>query len=483
MESDNEIRTHQVSALQVQEAANAILGNPDTTVFQSPPDGQTGVATLTSQTLTTEFRLSDFAGGAEIWVVQWPNLARSGSVTKPKGTWVLGFQEDGNGVPGRYYNALDLEAWTGYATTLEIGGLVAYIMAAGESPFPTKAADRVGPKNPIATIRLDPGTDMLHDIMRLLGGSYEVVDTTAKLYQQGSSISCAIDNPKCRPVEIFRLRSGWNNDTNVVQSRNVQVYTLPFGSPSDMTKVPNSKTLTAGQGVYAPLRMNLEDNRPDFGLNTQQLFVGPVNATCQTVNSNNMHVCLLVEQGYNIAWTQAAGPVYSNARGQSSTNYTGKLFPTASDMSQTVITGIDAAHFSCRLQQKLVTQCFISAASDGYLATAHPIMIPSDPLVMAALGNAQRGAIDFYESAANANGSAWRRIKGTLGKTLKAIKPVAAISKDVVKSIVKDTLPGLVPAPALAAATETYKGVQRARKVAKANAQRRKSVPQNNKNK
>lgn len=456
MELENNDDIHVApSRAEIDLAANAVLGNPDTSKFGGPPDGVTGVASTTQVCLVEDFKLSDYPGAGSVWVVQWPTECPTGS--NPVAYWLIGGSEDAaSSIPGAFTPAVTAEpGWTGagYATTLAVGGLCVYVMGKEvdglpHSPFATKQLDVKGPMNPLATIRLQPGGDVAHDLFRLLGGSYEIIDTTADLYKQGRSISCCIDNPKLRPVQITVLQTPIPGAQSF-GTYNTEVFTLPFGSTKDMTRVTNSVTMAMGLGVFAPNRITLTDNMPDSGFNVSHLYVGPYDATCQSAVTQNQHVCLALGSSWQLVQTAAAGPVYSAVRGVFNTSYTGKLWSTNTCMSMTVIGGVNTEQFSCQFQRKIVSQCFVNAASDKYFALATPTRVPTDYGVMAALSNAQRVSVDFFPSEFNRTGKAFRRFKKVLDTGLKLTKPVASIGKSMVKDMVNTAV---ASNPALAAA-------------------------------
>lgn len=432
------------STVEVDMAANAVLGNPDTNKFGGPPDGVTGVATLTHATLVSDFKVSDWSGAASIWLVQWPTECPIGS--DPRASWVIGGSESSvDSIPGLFNvaNAAEPDWITqDYANNLEVGGLCVYVMGrepdmgALHSPFPTKQLDVKGPMNPITTIRLQPGTDVAHDLFRLLGGSYEMIDTTADLYKQGRTVSCCIDNPKVRPTQI-NVQNTPSVGQQFYGSAMVEIFTLPFGSTKDMTRVSNSVTMATGLGIFAPTRMTLLDNEPDAGFNVQHLYVGPVGATCQTVATTQQHVCLLLGSSWNVTQT-LPGP--TGVQAIASTPYAGKVWATNAGMSQTVIGGFNTAEFACQFQRKIVSQCFVNAASDSYFALADVVRVPADPSIMASLQNAQRTNVDFFPSEWNRTGRAFKKFRKALDTGLKAAKPLANIGKGVIKGMVNTAI-------------------------------------------
>lgn len=418
---------------QIRQAANSGLGNPDTTSMGAPPDNFSGPSTVNMQKLTRQIKMSDYPTGARVEIVQWPFEAVVGSV--PVAEWMVGFNDDPGSVQNRLQPVAVFDgAWAGagYAQTLQVGGLCAYIMKAGESAFPTNQTDVVGPKPPIATVQLLYDKEMLHDNCRMIGGSYEVIDNTASLYQQGSSTTCALDNPTNEQVQANHYWVVGN--ARLARTAICEMEVLPFGSAADMTKLTKSIVMNNKDGVFAPNRIQFQDNSPTNGVGYNAVFIGPTKI--KATNLNNNHIVLSITQTTrfeNDSVSLLGTILYQTA-------YLGKLFKTNTSMTQTTIQGVNAAEYTFNLQRKLVTQCFTSIYSD-YFAFAKDDQIPANGVVLEAMVNAMRSAPVAFPSDYNKNGKAFAGMfssfKKGLGTVAKAVPaPLRTVAKNVAKGVI-----------------------------------------------
>lgn len=423
-----------ITEVQTKEAANSALGNPDTTDMGAIPDNVSGPSTITMQKIVKQLKLSKWPGAARIEIVQWPFEAIEGSV--PVGFWMVGFNEAVNSVQGQLKPVAEFDpAWpgAGFATTLRMGGLCAYILKAGESVFPSNDPDIKGPVDPIDTVQLLYTSEMLHDNCRAIGGSYEVIDNTATLYQQGASTTCALDNPTNEKVQanVFYTKAG---STNVASSSMCDCEVLPFATSTQMVKQRKQQVLANKQGVFAPNRIAIDDNAPTQGLNYQAVFVGPTKITATNLNQN--HMVLIIGQG--VQWQSNSGSAADDL--EYPTAYLGKLFKTNNQMVQTVIEGVNAAEYTFNLSRKLVTQCFTSPYSE-YFSFAKDTHVPASGDVLSALVNAIAAAPVAFPSESNRNGTAFKGMFSTFKKGLKAVaKPATEVAKGVIKNTAKAAL-------------------------------------------
>lgn len=445
-------------------AANAVFSNPDTDAIGLPPDGYRGLATVSVQRVQDSITGSDFAEPVDVWYVQWP-FEPVGTGGQNVATWMFGFGQAPSFVQNQLQPVSEIAGYSagGYAGTLEVGGLCCYVMKRGESPFPGP----YGPHDPLQVKRLVFGDDVLHDSARAIGGFYEVIDTTNALNQQGTSYHASIENPTNEKVQVF----GVVNPTKVEGVDSTWSWAtcdqelMPIGDPAEMSKVMNSLTLAAKEGVFAPARINLEDNSPTQGLGYNAVFVGGDQYGSNKLNTSQRFV---LYYGNNVFFTQK-NPVPPSTAYQCNASFpfgpSGKVYKTNLSMQVSLFTGLSTS-FSHTFFRRLATHCLCTTASKYYTFAKYG-SVPPDPQAMAALQSAIDNTPDFFPSASNANGKAWKMLSGKFKKALKAVKnnPLTSGVTQMAKQVAMDTaMNALSAAPGGAAAVQMAKRLKKLRK-------------------
>jgi len=445
-------------------AVNAVYANPDTEAVGLPPDGFRGLATMSTQRLQKVIACETYGELVDVYVVQWPCEPVS-EFDSNVAQFVYGF-----GGPGYAQNVVKpvtgLPAWSGLATGLQIGGLCAYVMKRGQSPFPGPA----GPYDPIETVRLVYDADMFHDNARLIGGFYEVINTTSSLYQQGQLTSASIENPTNEKVFVMLENIPTTfPGVRVIGGADFDQELMPFSGTEEMMKVPNSSSMAAKQGVYAPLRLNLEDNSPTLGLGYNSIFVGGGQYATGAL-SGDQRICLVYGNALGVRCTQQDNVINSvDCYGITGTAAKGKVYKTNACMQMSVFTGL-SQQTALTVVRRATSHC-LSATGSQYYGFAQYSSVPPNPDVMAGLQAAIDATPDFFESASNANGKAFKKLAGAFKGAMKKAKAASnsglgKLVKDMVVSQAKTMLPPGVVANASNAA-KVVRAVKRIKKAKK----------------
>jgi len=465
--SNDNTNTDQVKLVPTSEdlsnAASTVLGNPDSDVIGLPPDGIRGLSTVTSQRVQATIKsTTDF----DLWIVQWP--FEPVGTADPIGGFVIGFDTSPTSNPGYVIPAGVDPAWNaaGLAQGLQVGGLMCYQMLPGQSPFPGRA----GPYNPVNSYRLNFGPDVLHDNARVIGGFYEVVNTTAALYQQGTSTHASIENPTNEVFDVIIDREGTLINPPTVypyrvttQMVTVQQEQLPIGDLAEMTKVGNTLTLAAKEGVYTPNRINLEGNAPTSGLAYNAAFLGG-SVAAAGLDYGTRRIALIVSSGILFNSVQWASETNSN---QPETLFNGiyargQLYKTNLNMQVSAFTGLTKESVFT-VFRRMTSHCLCNTGSK-FFSFARYGGTPYSATAMAALLAAQENTPDFYPSASNKNGSAWKKMSGIFKKAMKVAAPVVNTAKVLGKDLIMDRI--MAANPAAAAALSAAKALRKQNKKA-----------------
>jgi len=461
---NNNSNTDQVKLVPTSEdltaAASTVLGNPDSDVVGLPPDGIRGLSTTTSQRVQYTVKSNE---EYDLWVVQYP--FEPVGFADPIGGFVIGFDTAPTSTPNYCKSAGSDPLWTGagLATTLPVGGLMLYTMRPGQSPFPGTS----GPYTPISSHRLNFGPDVLHDNARVVGGFYEVINTTAALYQQGTSTHASIENPTNEVFDALFDFSGRLLSPPAVFPYDVpnamvtcQQEQMPIGDLAEMTKVGNSLTLAAKEGVYAPARINLEDNSPTSGMGYNAVFLG--GSVAAGLDFGTRRIGLSVTTGVIVnSYTHTSAPNTNQPESViPGSTARGVAYKTNLNMQVSAFTGLTKESVFT-VFRKITSHCICNTGSK-FFSFAKYGGTPYSATAMAALQAAQENTPDFYPSASNKNGSAWKKMSGVFKKAMKIAAPVVNTAKVLGKDMFMSRIAAVNPAAA--AAITTAKALKKQKK-------------------
>jgi hypothetical protein len=422
----NDIKTS-ITARDAEEMLDTATQNPDKTDFTCPPDGVRGLSTITRQKIATDLSFTGDTGGAlsDVWIVQWdhePTLPNASS-----GSWFLGnAEEDTNGyVPGQLILASSLgSGWTGtYATSLITGGLCIYYMPPGTSPFPSSTAGK-GPIVPTAVKQLVYSTDVMHDLVRVLGSNYELVDVTNALNQQGTCFQGAWDaNQEDQQSYQLQIGTGGTTGTSVLQAFVARPGLCPPGNVQELIKLNNNRMAAAKEGTFVMNRLDWANNKPSSQDGVSEVYQSitdhPVCGGRRLyLGINNQNSIQIVSS----AGTPNTSIVTLNQNGTQSC----RVYPTAVQMNATVLVGLNAT-WSASLSREMTTQCFIRPGS-LYSAFARMSYMPVDYGVLGALQNVMDNLQMFAPSKSNKTGKFAKMAKSLWKKVAPVVKPIAGIA-------------------------------------------------------
>lgn len=404
---------------------DTVLSNPDRDDFAGVPDGMHGLATISRQKITTGIDSS----GATAYSTYDVYIVRMGF------EWVSGsspsvpnadFFSDTD--PTQYIENLvqpindatgDTWSGAGFPNGVEIGGLIAYVMRPGYSPFSSSDPSIIGPTTPLKVIRLDYDESVLHGLTQVLESNWEVIDNTATLDQQGTVTQAGWNSPGQMPnFKMFR-----DNKTVPYGYGSMSVWEVNGypGCTRDLLKSNASTRVGAAkEGTFVHDVVDLLHNEPHAGEGVNMLF--------RCGNSNG----IVDVQGKNIfmflgrtAVINAAGPPYAGFWASGASGGQGKMYKTAVQPNMTIIRGLKDT-FTLSLTRTIVTRNFILPTSP-FAPFAKMQSIARDPAFLVALQSASEQVQQFWPSASNANGKFFRAAKKLWKKASPIVKAVAPV--------------------------------------------------------
>lgn len=405
----------------VEDFFDTAMANPDDDRMGGPFDGVQGLSTLTRQKIAKSISFAGLSETAyDVYIVDWGVELNNTAAGQCYAEFVLREVNPATaGAPGLWMKASTVGAWNAIPALPEglvVGGVKAYIMRAGDSPFPSKTPDINGPVAPLKIISLDFGKDVLHDSMRILGSNYEYIDTTNALNQQGSCFQGSWDTPQQSNIDITveQFGTGW------VPSGNTAVRGLPPGDTSSLVKLNNCRIGKAKDGTFVHTRLDWAENKPHFPAQCNTIWIGS-----NGVVAGNVITPTLV--GYTVGLAMYSGPLNSPTGTTGMANsYFGYCYPTAKMENMTVFTGLGQEH-TATIERTLITQCFVLPDSE-YKAFAALVHNPVDYEVMQRMQNTMDTTPEFWPSAANANGSFIKKAKSIWKKLSPVVKPIAGVA-------------------------------------------------------
>jgi hypothetical protein len=400
----------------IQGMLNAVTVNPDDPTFACPPDGMKGTSTITSQKIVKTLSFADGVA-RDVWIVQWDHEP----VSEEQQT-IAFYQTTVTPVtdPAFQTGALtnlppDWET-NGYTTFLITGGVCAYVMKVGESPFP--ASDGSGPKAPIRTVQLVFGEDVFHDLARVLGTNIELIDTTNALSQQGNCFQGAWEQNQQNNQPFFALDVDAGTGVTAFTPLIGRVGMCPPGTTSTLVKTAENRVSAAKEGFLAMSRVDYSDNRPSSG-------VGGLTATYQSINNHpnalgrTIFLVLTNQPTINKA-VDGTISIGNNASQQA------LLYPTSVQLNCSVLTGLNSL-WAANISRELVAQCFTYPDSK-YIAFAKRNNAITDSGTVDILTNVMAEIPMFHPSKSNKNGKFAKMAKNLWKKAAPIIKPIAGIA-------------------------------------------------------
>jgi len=250
------------------------------TVIQDPdkkdlrggiPDLIDGYSFTRTQTISTQIDASGtgLTGNYDVWIVDWDNES-----TQP----LLAHYRDRN--PNNIANAENTYD-ASPESALDVGGLVAYIMAPGTSPFPSNDPSIVGPTVPLKTISLKFDASVLSGNTRVVGKDFEVKYTAPEISAQGLWTQSSYSTYEQTALSYLYEPAGPSSGT-IVQKFYGPIKGCPPGTTSNIVKFPNTVQRPAFDGVLQAAVMNYFDNVPHLPQNFEKVYKSSVKPTGAT---------------------------------------------------------------------------------------------------------------------------------------------------------------------------------------------------------
>jgi len=392
--------------------------NPDSNQYMCPPDGVTGSSTIARQKIVRTIANTGIA--YDYWIVQWDHEPTEGSTCTAAWLCATAVEDTTSGIPtGALSQVQDIAGgWSaaGYSSSLTTGGLCIYQMKPGTSPFPSADPTVLGPVEPVSTTQLLYRPDVLHDLARIVGSNWELVDTTNALNQQGNCYQGAWDANQ-ENIDSYQLYSTLAA-TQLFSPLNARTASCPPGTSEELVKVPHNRIAAAKQGTFVMNRIDMLNNKPTGGYGILQLY----ESTTQhpLMGGRRIFLALSNQNVFNSADAGATWHVSVNATQQ------GKIYKTAVQMNCTVLTALSSTNYSASVSREITVQCFTGPTS-FYLPYSRAMQCPTDYAVLSALQNTMDSLPPFSPSKANAGGGFAKMAKGIWKKVAPIVKPVVGV--------------------------------------------------------
>lgn len=244
------------------EFVDAAIQNPDNDRRGGIPDLVDGPSFVRSQTISTNITGAGVVGANyDVYVVQWDFEILKGQV----GT---GAYHPRTNMTVYAKNLNDLTA----SSTLEIGGLVAYIMEENTSPFPSDNPAVTGPVAPVSVVPLRYASDIFSGNTRVIGSDFQVKYTGPELSAQGLWTQSTFSSYKGEETIFFNIGA---NPANVVKDQlKCETKSLLPGDVSTMVKYPGSVQRAIYDGVLQTAVINYHNNFPTLPLHKYKKYEG-----------------------------------------------------------------------------------------------------------------------------------------------------------------------------------------------------------------
>lgn len=164
-------------------------------------------------------------------------------------------------------------------------GVVAICVPTGRRMFPTGTTAVIS--TDCTTSHIQPG-QYIKDRCRLVGGGFEVTNTTAPLYQQGLVTAYRLPQVDAPGIVAMQYKDSGGSSTNSHTSS--LIHTLPPGTVAEALVLPASKQWPASRGCYSVMALNNMEN-PFRGIDSRpRLYLEATAPDSILVGSNSRYV-------------------------------------------------------------------------------------------------------------------------------------------------------------------------------------------------
>lgn len=418
---------------------DAAIQNPDTQVYGSPVDEVQGNSIVRKQTVSASL-IGDLTANdtLDLYIVQWDweyilgKVTSQGPITTiPTASYV---------VPGNDTTAVGLYTasaaqagalWANARDFVECGGLMAYIMNKGESPFPASSGGVIGPCAPRKVVPLVFGSDMIGDCSRMIGSNFEVNYTAPEINAQGVWTQMAQPNLTSNRTESRSVFPSNTVDPSIAAFQtlvsDITTSQLFPGSPAAMIKQPGALQRPAYDGVLQNTRTDWSNNRPSYGLTCALLYLGGEDAPIaqpQIITGNptrNLDLAL-----HGTVQTLLRDPISGAMLNWITVAADCLIYPSNVGITIAHCQGL-VGNFTMQLRRTATFESFVNPRSI-FIAFSKPSP-PADKATMESVENTLNATPQLWCAADNGLGKFSKLAKGIFKTTQVAVKTLAPGSK------------------------------------------------------
>ena len=295
--------------------------------------------------------------------------------------------------------------------------LFPFSVSASVSGAPTFMLNDVGAGNTILGVDTELA-DYLPSIsgprtqrsMRVIGQSFEVVDESPKIYQQGA-VTVYSRNSSLMDSEWFRTSYTLNGNTaNTANKGMLQTINGPPNHIEHATIIPNSRTWKASNGAYV-INRTTEGPPP---------FVRPGVSRCTIINPPDVYDATAANSYCSREFVNSLGG-YNINDFQACTSF------QPYNVCGAYFTGLSSEFGNYRLRTKFMVEIIPDPEDSALISLSSPTL-PKNSEFELVLSNLLRELPIGVMQTANPKGEWWRTVKSLFGKALVGVSPVIATS-------------------------------------------------------
>lgn len=245
--------------------------------------------------------------------------------------------------------------------------------------------------------------------VRCIGQSFEVVDETPSLYQQGSVT--VYERPSCHTNVNARLvatQSG--GSSNAYRIMPIDQIACPPNNIEQATIIPNSRTWKSKDGVYVvSKRNNVESEFTRGGINSIALM-NPPNPETPTV-----HNSYFAREIFNATYSPSTSSFVDSVNAVTPFNISGAYF-----------TGLSSQYGTLRLRAKLIYEVIPDPTDTTLVVLATPTL-HNNPTFDQLLDEVVQKMPPGVPQTWNPKGEHWRKVLETVGRVTEWLAPAASV--------------------------------------------------------
>jgi hypothetical protein len=305
-----------------------------------------------------------------------------------------------------FYPGVIRNSGSNFSSVFEFGCVTAYGVPNGTPTFTTTSStattlQKAFPGELPNFLSEVNGTSASSRVFRLIGLSYEVIDQSPKLYQQGtvtcyeSPCSTRIDGCYMNPIYSSTATTSYGH-------RAVADLRSPPFLLEQASAVPGAQTWSSSRGAYIVARKNVEEV-PYLQLSPLPLvFYGDPSSTDPGPSCENRSYVSrnITNTGLVNVTSQFCSPVPYNMYGA-------------------YFQGLSSQYCSLRLRIRQIFEVLANPTDQDYLPLMTPT-VPRDPIAEKLIDDVLSNMSPFVPQDMNPKGEAWRKVLMTTSKLLKS---------------------------------------------------------------